>query len=347
MRIDRFESEWKMSAPITKSVQRWEGSSNSKHAGLRQAKRTKVIIPYDGSENAEASLDTLKTAGLPPDLEVLVAVTNVWLPLSPYDITRAVSARRMKVLTAGVSSFVPALRDYEEQRVLSVEAERRISAMFPLGNIKAETVHDVATVANEIVLKAKTWGAELIVIGSNPSPSPHINDYAGPALKVAQDAHCSVRIARASDRKDESPVRIVIGMQEIRSGAEVIQAVASRSWPAGSEAALVMVKSGPRDAAKDLEVALVLEQLAKQLRAAGLKVSTVIGNGQAEEVLLQEARTFSADCIFIDSQGHGLDDGSDGFALSKVAKALILGAHCSVEVVRAKDLNDPNFKSAA
>ena len=173
---------------------------------------------------------------------------------------------------------------------------------------------------------------------------PHNNDYAGPALKVAQDAHCSVRIARASDRKDESPVRIVLGAQEIRSAAEVIQAVAGRSWPAGSEAAIVMVESGPRDATKDAEVARVLEQLAKKLRAVGLKVSTVIRNGWAEEVLLQEARARSADCIFIDATGYGPADGFDRFGLSKVAQALILGAHCSVEVVRA---NNPEFNSAA
>ena len=336
-----------MSAPITKNVQRWEGSSHTKHPALGQTTRTRVIIPYDGSETAEAALDSLNTAGLPPDLEVLVAVTHVWLPLSPYDITRAVSARRMKVLTAGASSFVPALRDYEEQRVLSFEAEKRISAMFPFGNIKVEGLHDVPSVANEIVGKAKTCGAELIIIGSNPSPSPHINDYAGPALKVAQNAHCSVRIARASDREDESPVRIVIGVEEIRAAAEVVQAVATRVWPAGSEAAFVMVKSGPRDATKDPEVVLVLEELAERLRAVNLKVSTATRNGQAQEVLLQEARTFSADCIFIDSQGHGLDNGSDSLGLSKVAQALILGAHCSVEVVRARDLNDQNFKSAA
>ena len=329
-----------MSAPIVKNVPQWERSS---HPSLDGGKRTRVVIPYDGSENAEAALDTLNAAGLPPELEVLVAVTNVWLPLSPYDITRAVSDRRMKVLAAGGSSFVPALRDYEEQRVLSLEAEKRLSAMFPLGNIKAEAVHDVATIANEIVLKAKAWGAELIVVGSNRSPSPHINDYAGPALKVAQDAHCSVRIARASDRKDDSPVKIVIAAQEIHSAAEVAQAVAARSWRAGSEAAIVMVESGPRDAAKDSEAALVWEQLEKSLRAAGLKVSTVIRNGRAEDVLLKEARAFSADCIFIDPH-----EGEDGFnpRLSKVAQAVILGAHCSVEVVRGKTLGDPEFKSA-
>lgn len=333
-----------MSAQINKNVQRWERSSQSKRPSLDQGIRTKVIIPYDGSENGEAALDNLSTAGLPPDLQVLVAVTHVWLPLSPYDITRAVSARRMKVLTAGASSFVPALMDHEEQRVLSLEAEKRIRAMFPLGNIKAEALDDVATIANEIVLKAKTWGAELIVIGSNRSPSPHINDYAGPALKLARDAHCSVRIARASNQEKRSSVRIMIGVQESRAAAEVVQAVAARAWPAGSEAALAMVKSGPRDAMKD---SLVVEQMAESLRAVGLKVSTAIRNGEAQDVLLQEARSFSADCVFIDSHGHAPADGLDRSGLSKVAQAVILGAHCSVEVVRSKNPDDHDFKFAA
>ena len=61
------------------------------------------------------------------------------------------------------SSFVPALMDYEEHRVLSREAEKRISAIFPLGNIKAEALDDGANVANEIVLKAKTMKLLLAV----------------------------------------------------------------------------------------------------------------------------------------------------------------------------------------
>lgn len=327
-----------MSAQITRNVQRFERSS------LHQDKRTKVLIPYDGSKNAEAALDSLNSAGLPADVEVQVAVTPVWLPLSPYDITRAVSARRMKVLTSGASSFVPALKDYEEQRVLSLEAEKRIRAMFPLGNIKTEALHDGATVANEIVRKAKTWGADLIVIGANSSPSPHINDYAGPALKVACEAHCSVQIARSADRENRSSVRIVIGVQEIRSAVALVRAVMDRTWPAGSEVALVMVKSGPRNEAKDSQVGLTLEQSAESLRVAGVKVSTTIRNGPAEEVLLQQARAFSADCLFIDGPGHVL---ADRRGLHKVAQALVLGAHCSVEVVRSKDLHDPDSKSAA
>jgi len=98
-----------------------------------------------------------------------------------------------------------------------------------------------------------------------------------------------------------------------------------------------------RDAAKASEVALVLEQMAETLRAVGLKSSIAIRNGEAQEVLLQEAGAFSADCIFIDATA----DSFDRLGLSKVAQALILGAHCSVEVIRAKTLNDQDFKSAA
>jgi nucleotide-binding universal stress UspA family protein len=272
------------------------------------------------------------------------------LPLSPYEITRAVHARRMKVLSAGASSFTPALRDYEEQRVLSAEADLRIRSIFPSGSVRTEAMQDVAAVANEILRKAKTWGADLIIVGSKTSPSPHITDYAGPALRVAQDAHCGVRIARASDRKGDSPTQIMIGVDESDSTARVVQAVEERFWPAGSTANIVAVrKGGPRDPERDSETALVLERLADRLRAIGLKVSISIKDMQTQDALLQEARELSTDCIFIDSHGwdHGQDDGFNGRGLGRVAAALVLGAHCSVEVVRPKSLTDQYLKPAA
>jgi len=306
---------------------------------VNQNRRLKVLIPFDGSENAEAFFDDMRRAGLPQNLDALVAVTNVWLPCSPYEITRAVHARRMKVLTAGASSFAPALRDYEEQRVLSFEADRRIRSIFHSGNVRTEPMQDVAAVAKEILRKAKTWGAELIIVGSNTSPSPRITDYAGSALRIAQDAHCSVRVARASDRKSDSPIRIMIGVDESQSADNVVQAVAERSWPAESTASIVAVrKRGPRDPERDSETALVLERLADRLRAIGLKVSISTKDRQTQDALLREARELSADCIFIESNGcgHGQGDGFDGLGLGKVATGLVLGAHCSVEVVRPK-----------
>ena len=315
-----------------------------------QGKSIKVLIPYDGSESAEMALDDLRRAGLPQALDAIVAVTNVWLPLSPYEITRAVSARRMMVLTAGMSSFAPALRDYEEQRALSVAAEHRIRSIFPSGTITTEPMQDTATVANEILRTAKRGGAELIIVGSKTSPSPDITDYAGPALKVAKEAHCSVRIARPSNRKDDSLIRIILGVDGSDSAAQVVQSVAQRVWPHGSEAHLVAVrKVGPRNPRMATQIMPRLEHSAEQLRAVGLRVSTVIRDGQPQDVLLHEARELAADCIFIDQHGFqpALNGGFERRCLGRAAVALILGAHCSVEVVRPKSLIDQSSKPAA
>ena len=339
-----------MSFQILKNEQRFERLSPAMSNALGQNKHIKVLIPYDGSESGDAALDDLRRAGLPQALDAIVALTNVWLPSSPYEITRAVSARRMMVLTAGMASFAPALRNYEEQRALSVAAEHRIRSVFPLGTIMTEPIQDTAAVTNEILRKAKKWGAELIIVGSRTSPSPDITDYAGPALKVAQEAHCSVRIARPSNRKDDSLIRIIIGVDASAPAAQVVQSVAQRVWPQGSVSHLIAVrKGGPRDPKMDSQITLALEQSVEELRAAGLRVSTAIREGQPQDVLLQEARELSADCIFIDSQGlkAALGDGFDEPGLGKAAVALILGAHCSVEVVRPKNLIDQYLKPAA
>jgi nucleotide-binding universal stress UspA family protein len=233
---------------------------------------------------------------------------------------------------------------------LSLEAKRRISSIFPSGTVRAEAMQDSATVANEILRRAKQWGVELIIVGSNTSPSPHITDYAGPALKVAREADCSVRIARTSDRRVDSPIRIIIGTDGAASATHVIDAVVDRVWPQGSEIRLVAVrKDGPHDFRREAKTTLMLDAAAQTLRAKGLTVSTVIRDGKPQDALLREAREFAADCIFIDSHGfsHALVEGGDRRGLGTVAEALSLGAQCSVEVVRAKNFGGPYLKPAA
>lgn len=338
-----------MSSQVIRREQRWVGGSRAMPTSAVKNGKLKVLIPYDGSESSDTALDSLRRAGLPQELEALVAVTQVWVPLSPSEITRAVSDRRMKLLTSGVCSFVPALTEHEEQRVLSLEAERRIRSLFPTGTVTTEVMQEMA-VASEILRRVKSWGAELIILGAKTSPSPDITDYAGPAVRVARDAPCSVRIARASDEKDDAPVQILIGVDELDSTDRVVQAVAERFWPVGSKASLIAVrKNGLRDAARELEPGHALERHADRLRATGLEVSIRIKYGQPQDVLLQEARGLSADCIFIDS--HGSDrrqsEGSDGRGLGKTAEAILLGAHCSVEIVRPKNLPEQFLKPAA
>ena len=338
-----------MSLQIVRNGPSLDRSSRAMPTSALRNGKLKVFIPYDGSESSDTALDDLRRAGLPQGFEALVAVTQVWLPLSPYEITHAVSARRMKLLTSGFSSFVPALRESEEQRVLSLEAVRRISTIFPSGTVKTEVMHEMA-VASEILRKVKSWGAELIVLGAKTSPSPQITDYVGPALRVARDAPCSIRIARASDRSGDAPVQILIGVDESDSADLVVQAVAERFWPAGSRASLVAVrKIGPRDPGGQSQIGLALERQADRLRAIGMEVSIEIKYGQPEDVLLREARDLSADCIFVESHGLGRrrSDGSDRRGLVKAVEAILLGAHCSVEIVRSKNLTGECLQPAA
>jgi nucleotide-binding universal stress UspA family protein len=332
---------------MIQNVQSFEGGLHPMPLTAPQNQTLRVFIPYDGSETSDAVLHNLKRAGLPQELEALVAVTQVWLPSSPEEITRAVDARLMKLLTSGTSSFVPALREYEEQRVLSREADGRIRSMFPSGSVKTENMQDVAAVTRDILRRAKTWEAELIILGSKTSPSPHITDYCGPALRVAQDAHCSVRIVRASDQKGDSAVRIMIVDESDRT-ENVAEVVARRAWPAGSEASILALRKYPHPLAGDADITPRLQRLREKLRDSGLGVSVGIRDRLPADVLLREAREISADCIFIDAQGlsQGMSDGVDHRPLSKVAEALVLGAHCCVEVVRAQSFNSVSFKAA-
>lgn len=122
---------------------------------------------------------------------------------------------------------------------------------------------------------------------------------------------------------------------------QVAQAVAERIWPAGSEASIVVLrKNGPRDPVRDSEITLKLRRVADKLRAIGLEVTGAIIDGQPEDVLLNQARDVSADCIFIAS-----GDGIDRCGLCRVAQALVLGAQCSVEVLRKS--TDQSFEAAA
>lgn len=310
-------------------------------------RKFRVFIPYDGSETAAAMLTGLSRAGLPNKVEALVAVTDVWLPSSPREITRTVDARRLKLLTSGLSSYVPALQDYEEQRVLSLEAEHRLRSMFPAGLVKTESFQDTSVVAETILRRAKHWDAELIVIGSQTSPSSQVTDYVGPALRVAQDAHCSVRIARPSDRRVGSAIQIIICVDDSASSHKVVNGVFARVWPTGTIANIVMMqKPGPRHVASDAKAAEVLAGWARTLRTSGLEVSAGIEDGELDEVVLLKSRESSVDCIFIDPH-YGRTDVLDGSGLSKVAAAIVLGAQCSVEVVRSNNSKNQYLEPAA
>jgi nucleotide-binding universal stress UspA family protein len=84
----------------------------------------------------------------------------------------------------------------------------------------------------------------------------------------------------------------------------------------------------------------MLDQLCERLRATGLRVFATATVGQPQEIFLRKARELTVDCVFM----HATGDPAVGGDLSPVAQALVLGAPCSVEVVRSKARYRHNFK---
>jgi nucleotide-binding universal stress UspA family protein len=171
--------------------------------------------------------------------------------------------------------------------------------------------------------------------------------------QVLSHAICSVRVARF--REDASriagdPVRIVLGIDGSVDSAAAAEGVAKRAWPKGTEVRVVFAADphvamaflyappfgiwGP-GAEPDPEgrsaVTSLVETVAKRLREAGLIASPAVREGDPKQVLVREAETFNADCVFVGAKGHSR---LDRFLLGSVSSAVANRAPCSVEVVR-------------
>ena len=132
-----------------------------------------------------------------------------------------------------------------------------------------------------------------------------------------------------------------------------VNSVAERPWPEGSKVKIISATEIPNvpiseawvlpdsyyteldGAAKaQAEAAVkVAAELIKRGKAPGLEIITVIKNGHAKEVILDEAEKWGADLIVLGSHGYS---GWQRFLLGSVSNAVSAHAHCSVEIVRQK-----------
>jgi nucleotide-binding universal stress UspA family protein len=207
-----------------------------------------------------------------------------------------------------------------------------------------------------ILDRADTWPADLIVIGTHGRSGLSRVVLGSISLRVIREARCSVRVGRASERKPEEPLRIVIGNDGSAQAAAAIDAVSRRIWPAGAEVRIIGVPQtlAPVDAASfalashsllaaetfletDREerhrFGLVIDRSAKKLEDAGLTVSTLVEDGSPAQVIMRESRDWRADAIFVGANGIGR---IERLLLGSVAESLVTHAPCTVEVVRSR-----------
>lgn len=310
----------------------------------------KILIAYDGSPCADAALDDLQRAGLPPEAEAqIISVAEVWLPPPPpssYEIIE--EARHVKVPADLKRVYSKECAAAKEALAMAERASNRVKTNFPGWKVAADS--SCGSPASEVVFRADQWKPDLVVVGSHGRTALGRFVLGSVSQRVLTEARSCVRIARGKVEKPDSPVRIIVGIDGSPGSEAAVQAVASRTWPPKSEVKLIIVddpmvptavgrfipplletieESNAEDLARDRET---LARFAAILSATEIKVLTEIRLGDPKKELPQAAEEWRADCIFVGSAGFS--NRFERFVLGSISAAVAARAHCSVEVVR-------------
>ena len=309
----------------------------------------KVLIGYDGSECADAAIDDLKSAGLPKTGEALVlSIADVFVP---PPINEEVDNTFPMYVPDGVRrAHERAKRKLKQAEAMAERAAEQVRKAFPEWQVRHEAL--AQSPAWALISKADQWKPDLIAVGA------HGHSVLGGRLilgsisqRVLYEASCSVRVARRKQRDRDSPLRLLIGVDNSSNSNAAVDAVSQRHWPSGTEVRLLtvvdIVMAIPSDPAEPStmkwievgdeenwdQVRDIFKPSVEKLRSAGLDAAVMIRRGNPKDEVVEEAESWGADCIFVGAKGVR---GIDRLLLGSVSSAVSARARCSVEVVREK-----------
>ena len=294
----------------------------------------KILVGYDGSGHADTAIDDLGWAGLPDKAEAIVLSAVEW-PTS----------QALRSWGMVETDFSPEwIERIETARQVATAGSNRLQKLFPQWKIQEEP--SAENPAEAILEKAKTWPADLIVVGTHGRSALGRVLLGSVSLKLIREAPCSVRVAR-SNMHVGSP-RLLIGTDGSPEADAAIEEVSRRSWPKGAEAQIVAVHEvlvpinaeriaiGERlydtiNEDEHFRLVHAANGAADKLRAAGLIATGRLEEGEPKHLLVQLARDWTATSIFVGARGLGR---VEGILLGSVSSATVAHAPCTVEVIR-------------
>jgi nucleotide-binding universal stress UspA family protein len=308
----------------------------------------KILIAYDGSECSDDAIKSLSSAGFAQKAEVLVmTVADVFIPPPIKDDDRF-PPHEPEVVRRAHERAEQKLREAEG---MAKRASEKIKKNFPDWQVSHQAT--ATSPAWALIRKADEWKPDLILMGARGH-----SVFGGRLIlgsvsqRVLYEASCSVRISRDTHRDADSPIRLLIGVDLSNDSNAAVEAVRSRTWPKGTEVRLLAVvdtvlgivpdPSQP-SSMKWIEVAdeddwdrvrEIFEPQAEKLRDVGLDAAVMIRRGSPADEIVDEAKTWGADCIFVGAKGTR---GIERLLLGSVSSAVSARANCSVEVVRHLD----------
>jgi nucleotide-binding universal stress UspA family protein len=285
----------------------------------------KILISYDGSRHANATLRDLLRAGLPVEAEAAV----MSIP-KPYFAENAGSEKNGRTDSPNRSA-----EEIEEAAAMAKQASDMIRENFPGWEVRADLA--VGSTARVIAKKTSQWNPNLIVLGLEGGAEFGRSYFGGVLRRIAVGARCSVRVARGfSADADEAP-RILLCVDGSPYTEAAVSAVASRDWPKGTEVRILTVVnpfdySIPEFVDKAIGRAKSLHRLvANELDRTTAFTSSVVGAGEPEKVILRVAEEWKPDCVFLAPHRRSQFSRS---LLSGVSGTVVARAECAVELAR-------------
>ena len=198
---------------------------------------------------------------------------------------------------------------------------------------------------------AESWGADLVLVGSNESGALTRLFLGSTARSVLRDAPCSVEIVRPQSEEDKGRgTKIMIATDGSEYSTAALRCIASRPWPEGSKVKVISIPEPfmpldefPQFELKEIEslntAALKDAQRYAQAGVDILKKAGMDAEGEAlpprdsdAREIVKEAKRWKADIVVVGSHGRR---GFDRWTLGSVSEHVALHAPCSVEVIRA------------
>jgi nucleotide-binding universal stress UspA family protein len=310
----------------------------------------RILIGYEGSKSAAEAIADLRRAGVPDDAEALVVTVRdtAWSPpVSVYELLEPESVDPEAVPPGDRAVSLPA--GAAEADAAAAEAARCVRASFPGWTVRSEGL--AGDPADVLMRRADEWGADVVVVGSRGRSAFGRMLLGSVSRKLVTSSPRSVRVVRVPTAGGAGAgARILIGLDASPESEFAVRAVAGRSWPAGTEVRVLTVDESVRPTtispllatASATITASNNEASARQrmaavraveaLHAAGLSASAVAARGEARRALVEQARDWAADSIFVGSGGFA--SAFERFRLGSVSVALAERAPCAVEVVR-------------
>ena len=316
----------------------------------------KILIGCDEkSQEDKLSLD-FERAGFPEAVEVFV--------LSVADVFIVPGEKTSRSKQSGDKNYlVHVEEEIRKAKAIAGNITKKLKIRFPLWRFHAESAGGSA--AWEILNKAREHKVDMIVVGSHGRSGVGELFFGSVALKVLAEAHCSVRIVRPVADEKETPARIVIAADGSPQSDAGVNRLVSRQWRKGSATHLVTAVNAvvytaffsdnyfaaplvskvytPDDASIKKEwrttgdkrptswIKKMHKEYKAKLQDAGLIVTSMIKEGDPKIMLMDEARRWCADCIYLGAAGHSR---IERIMIGSVSVAVASRAHCSVEVIR-------------